>query len=332
MRPWRRYGSRFHRRRVRGRRADGDASVHLSATRMYRSRMSTLRAMRDRMWSSLEPVGSGRSWGCRAWGRCRSWGSSAESPSVPAEDEASVPRWRHPPPRQVPGRLTAIRPGSWSLPRRRCLSRSCCVRGLHGSDAAGGRRFRSRFPRRPMTEPRLRRGRRRKIRWFVARRPSDVGRRWWSRRRLPRPGCPGSYGELPSLDARGRDVGERGDRTGGVVPACGTIVSVERTRPQPACAAAIRAARVIAHPIRPSPALAFPRSRLSGDPGPGGRRFARLLNDQFDLARAPHGELRSASRSGPSIAAGSAGTGRRPLLGAGIGRLLRTLSAIWGRP
>ena len=75
MRPWRRYGRHFHRRRGRGRRDDGDASVHRSATRMHRSRMSTLRAMRDRTWSSLEPVGSSRSLGCRAWGWCRSWGS-----------------------------------------------------------------------------------------------------------------------------------------------------------------------------------------------------------------------------------------------------------------
>ena len=152
-----------------------------------------------------------------------------------------------------------------------CRSRSCCVRGPLGCGGALGRRFRSRFPRRPMTALRLLR-RLRKIRWFVVRRPNDAGRRWWSRCCLPRPDCPGSYGELPSLIARERDVGERADRTGGVGPACGTVAgSVERTRPPAACAAAIRAARVIAHPIRPSgarvPALAALR-------GSGARRAA----------------------------------------------------------
>jgi len=171
--------------------------------------------------------------------------------------------------------------------RCRCRSRSGSVRVLRGDGDAWGHRCPSRLPRHPLTRSRLLRRPPRillRMRWYVVRRPNGVGRRWWSRLRQLRPDCPGSYGELPSLDAWERDVGERGDRTGGVVPACGTVAgSVERTRPRAVSAAASRAARVIAHPIRPSPALAFPRSRLSGDPGPGGRRFARLL-DWFSIS------------------------------------------------
>ena len=294
-------GRHLRPRRVRGRRDAAVASGHPWATRMHRPRTSTSRAIRDRRSCSLEPGGSIPSWGSsqswassQSWGSCRPSGSCGVSTCVRAGDEEPGRTRRRPSRWQVPDRRRSGRPGSRCHPRRRfrcpsslpCRSRSYCVRGPLGCDDAWERRFPSRFPRRPMTatRPLLRL---RMIRWFVARRPSDVGRRWWSRRCLPRPGCPGSYGELPSLDARERDVGERGDRTGSVVPACGTVaVSVERTRPPAACAAAIRAARVIAHPIRPSPALAFPRSRLSGDPGPGGRRFARLLDDHsFSLVR-----------------------------------------------
>ena len=266
-------GRHLRPRRARGRRDGDGASGHRWATRLHHPRMSASRAMPDRS-SSLEPWGSNR-WSCGA--------------RVRSGDEEPGRSRRRPPRRHVPHRRRG-RPGSWCHPRLRCRrsyfpcrSRFGCVRGPLGCDGAWGRRFRSRFPRRSMTAPPLLH-RLRKIRWFVLRRPNDVGRRWWSRCCPPRSGCPGSYGELPSLIARERDVGERGDRTGSVVPACGTVaVSVERTRPPAATAAAIRVARVIAHPIRPSPALAFPRSRLSGDPGPGGRRFARLL-DWFSIS------------------------------------------------
>jgi hypothetical protein len=261
-------------------------------------RKSVSPAMPDRRSSSLEPWGSSRSWGSdRTWSSsqagwsCQLWGSSCEV-GVRAGDEEPGRLRRRSSLGQAPVRRPRALPGSWCHPRprwrwrRSCLprrSRSCCVRGPLGCGGAWGRRFRSRFLCRPMTAPRLHRHLQ-KIRWFVMRRPNDVGRRWWSRYCRTRPDCPGSYGELPSLIARERDVGERGDRTAGVVPACGTAAgSVERTRPPAVGAAAIRVARVIAHPIRPSPALAFPRSRLSGDPGPGGRRFARLL-DWFSIS------------------------------------------------
>jgi hypothetical protein len=163
-------------------------------------------------------------------------------------------------------------------------------------------------------------------------RPATVGRRWLSRHCRPRRDRLGSSGELLSLGARERDSERTWGRTWGVVPTCGAAaVLVVRARPQSVGTAAHWVARVIAHPIRPSPALAFPRSRLSGVPGPGGRRFARLLDD-VDLARAPHGKLRSASRSVVSITAGSPRAGREAKSGADIARLLRTLSSIWGSP
>ena len=256
--------------------------------------MWTWRPSPRRPWlqrsSPIAPSGSGpSSRSSRPWGRRRSSRFRLPSRWRGARARAGdagrgwIRRCRSR--RQVLDRGPMGRPWSGCPPslrrRRRCFptpSRSGCVRALRGG-GAGGHPFRWRFPRRRMTGSRLLRHRR-KIRWFVVRRSSDVGRRWWSRHRLPRPDCPGSCGELPSLGARDRDMGERGSRTGSEVPTSGTVaVSVERTRPPSACAAAIQVARVIAHPIRPSPALAFPRSRLSGDPGPGGRRFARLLDD-----------------------------------------------------
>ncbi len=111
-------------------------------------------------------------------------------------------------------------------------------------------------------------------------RPATVGRRWLSRHCRPRRDRLGSSGELLSLGARERDSRRTWGRTWGVAPTCGAAaVLVVRARPQSVGTAAHWVARVIAHPIRPSPALAFPRSRLSGVPGPGGRRFARLLDD-----------------------------------------------------
>ena len=155
-------------------------------------------------------------------------------------------------------------------------------------------------------------------------------------------GCRGTVGRdgavlihlvSSSRSVRGSATVERTwGRTLGVAPTCGAAaVLVVRARPQSVGTAAHWVARVIAHPIRPSPALAFPRSRLSGVPGPGGRRFARLLDD-VDLARAPHGKLRSASRSVVSITAGSPQAGKEAKSGADIARLLRTLSSIWGSP
>jgi hypothetical protein len=191
-----------------------------------------------------------------------------------------------------------------------------CPRGYPVCSPIGRRSHRSRGPFLP--------------RWVM--RPATVGRRWLSRRCRPRRGRLGSSGELLSLGARERDSERTWGRTWGVAPTCGAAaVLVVRARPQSVGTAAHWVARVIAHPIRPSPALAFPRSRLSGVPGPGGRRFARLLDD-VDLARAPHGKLRSASRSVVSITAGSPQAGNEAKSGTDIARLLRTLSSIWGSP
>ena len=213
----------------------------------------------------------------------------------------------------------------------RHLRRSSIVLGRLDCDGASGLRCRRGSP---VWSPIGRRSHRSRGPFLPRRvmRPATVGRRWLARRCPPRRGRLGSYGELLSLGARERDSERTWGRTWGVAPTCrAAAVLVVRARPQSVGTAAHWVARVIAHPIRPSPALAFPRSRLSGVPGPGGRRFARLLDD-VDLARAPHGKLRSASRSVVSIAAGSRQAGRAAKSGADIARLLRTLSSIWGSP
>jgi hypothetical protein len=157
------------------------------------------------------------------------------------------------------------------LPNRR--SRSGIVRDHHDAGGAWALRSPWLLPLCSPCGPVTRRCRSRSRPRVVTRPPTDVGRRRWSRRCRPRPGFPDSSDELPSLDARERDMGERGGRTGGVAPTRGAAaVSVVRARPQTATAAARWVARVIAHPIRPSPVLAFPRSRLSG--GSGARRAA----------------------------------------------------------
>ncbi len=145
-----------------------------------------------------------------------------------------------------------------------------------------------------------------------AHRPQDPAirrsHRFWSRRLRSRPVLLRSSGELPSLDrARGR-----GERTGGTwdgAPACGA--AVVRTPKHPASAVPLRVARVIAHPIRPSPALAF---RARGSPGFRGLAGggSRASSTTLDLAGTASAEVRSASRSvnehssgrGPSREAG----------------------------
>ncbi len=209
---------------------------------------------------------------CLSSGSRRPWVSFEGSTSAQAWASASVGRRS----RRLRGRVRRsthlLGSPAWRRHPWWSQSRSSIVRDPPGADAA----WAPRSPwRRPKCSPNLLRSHRCRGRPHPrasAHRPTGVGRRRWSRRCRPRPGCPGSYGELPSLDARERDIRERGGQTWGVAPWGAATVSVQRARPQTACAAAHWVARVIAHPIRPSPALAFPRSRLSG--GSGARRAA----------------------------------------------------------
>ncbi len=210
-----------------------------------------------------------RPWGCRSSMSPGEWTNEESVLSGPV-------RWA----RRRPSQGRTRRPGTPTRRLRRSgpmlrnrPNRSWIVRDRHDAGDAWALRSPRFLPACSPREPVTRRCRGR-LRLRVATRcPTDVGRRRWSRHRRRRPGCPDSSDELPSLDARERHVGERGDRTGGVAPTCGAAaVSVVRAPLQTATAAARWVARVIAHPIRPSPALAFPRSRLSG--GSGARRAA----------------------------------------------------------
>jgi len=190
-------------------------------------------------------------------------------------------------PARVPTHL--VHRGQWRRPTLTPLAcrypnRSSIVLGRLGCDAVSGLRYRRGWPAWP---PNVQQSHRSPGPFLPqgTMRPATVGRRWLSRRCRPRRGLRDSSGELLSLGARERDSKRTWGRTWGVAATCeAAAVLVVRARPQSVGTAAHWVARVIAHPIRPSPALAFPRSRLSGVPGPGGRRFARLLDD-VDLAR-----------------------------------------------